>query len=188
MSRRDGGEAYPLSPLQQGMLVQALLAPDAGVDIEQLVFTLREPLHVDAMREAFRRLSEHHPVLRTAFRWEGLEAPQQLVSPHVELPFRHESFIGQPPAAIEAALARHLRDDRRLGFALDRPPLQRVAVFTLGERDHRLIWTFHHLLLDGWSLPIVLDEVFPVGRERLFDRAEVLLDVLPGRGERLVDR
>ena len=67
---------YPLSPLQQGMLFHALSEPHSGVDIEQLVFTLHEPVDVDRMQAAWEAVLTRHAMLRTAFRWAGA-APMQ---------------------------------------------------------------------------------------------------------------
>ena len=68
-------DAYPLSPMQQGMLFHSLLAPDSGVDIEQLYCELHEALDVAAFQRSWRCVIERHPILRTSFSWQGVDEP-----------------------------------------------------------------------------------------------------------------
>src|SRR3954471_348263 len=96
---------YPLSPLQQGMLFHALAEPHGGVDIEQLVFTLREAVDAARLRSAWERVVARHGILRTAFRWDGAE-PMQEVMDAEEVPFAVADL------ADEAALDSWLHHDR----------------------------------------------------------------------------
>jgi len=153
-------EAYPLSAMQQGMLFHSLLAPGAGVDIEQLVCELHEVLDVAALRQAWQRVLARHPVLRTNFRWQGLDVPQQEVHPAVELPWEEQDWRDVPPDEREKRLAAFLISDRRRGFDMTRAPLLRLTLFHWDDADSRLIWTFHHALLDGRSFAPALQEVF----------------------------
>ena len=151
---------YPLSPLQQGMLFHHLLAPGAGVDIEQMVCTLREPIDVPALRAAWEQVVGRHAILRTAFRWEGLAQPQQEVRSTVSLPFVQEDWRSFSNPQRAASLQAFLKTDRAAGFAMDEAPMMRLALFQCGAEHFELVWTFHHALLDGRSFPIVLKEVF----------------------------
>jgi len=151
---------YPLSPLQQGMLFHALAEPRSGVDIEQLVFTLREPVEAARLRVAWERVVARHDILRTAFRWDGAE-PLQEVKETVEVQF------GVADLADEAALAAWLHQDRARGFEMGAAPLLRFQLFRLGDEDWRLVWTFHHALLDGRSFPPLIEEAF-----RFYDAPE----------------
>ncbi len=153
-------DVYPLSPLQHGMLFHALSEPRSGVDIEQMVCTLRERIDPDSLLSAWQKVVTRHPILRTAFQWE--DQPAQKVWRDVEIPWRIEDWRSFPEAEQESRLAGFLAEDRERGFAMDQPPLLRLTLFMLGESDHRLVWTFHHALLDGRSFPLVLSEVFAV--------------------------
>ena len=77
--------AYPLSPMQEGMLFHGLSAREPGVDLEQILCTVREELNVPAFERAWQRVVQRHDILRTSFRWEGLEEPRQEVHPRVRL-------------------------------------------------------------------------------------------------------
>ncbi|MEQ1862554.1 MAG: amino acid adenylation domain-containing protein [Chthoniobacteraceae bacterium] len=149
-------DRYPLTPLQQGMLYHALSAPGTGVDIEQMVCTLREPVDAGRLRAAWEQVIARHAILRTAFRWD--DRPMQEVAARVELPWTCSDATPQS----EAHLTAYLREDRAAGFDMSRPPLMRLRLFRFGAEDFRLVWTFHHALLDGRSFPIVLREVFGV--------------------------
>ncbi len=160
MSRSLVEDAYPLSPMQEGMLFHTLYAPRSGVDIEQVVGELGEHLDAARFRAAWERVVAARPVLRTAFRWEGLDAPLQEVHHAVDVPWHEEDLRPLPPAEQEARLQAFLMADRAQGFDPARAPLLRVALFRTGEAASRLVWTFHHILLDGRSFPLVLGDVF----------------------------
>jgi amino acid adenylation domain-containing protein/non-ribosomal peptide synthase protein (TIGR01720 family) len=150
-------DAYPLAPLQEGFLVHTLAAPGSEAYFEQLTVVIRGPLDPAAFREAWQQVFDRHPILRTAFLWEGLEEPLQAVHRRVEIPWVEEDWRGEPrPGERLTALATA---ERRRGLDLSRAPLSRMALFRTGEREHRFLWSFHHLLLDGWSLPPLLHEL-----------------------------
>ncbi|MSU58572.1 MAG: amino acid adenylation domain-containing protein [Pedosphaera sp.] len=157
----DATEAtYPLSPLQQGMLFHHLSEPGSGVDIEQMVCTLREPLDVEKLRAAWERVVARHAILRTGFRWEGVVQPEQEVRSAVSVPLVLEDLRPFPAAAQQEKLSAFRKADRTRGFAMNEAPMLRLALFRCGDAHFELVWTFHHALLDGRSFPIVLNEVF----------------------------
>lgn len=153
-------DSYPLSPLQQGMLFHSLYAPGSGVDIEQIVCTLHENLNVSVFEQAWQRVMERHPVLRTSFRWEDLNQPIQEVHQYIRCPLEQQDWSGLSKREQEAQLDAYLRTDRRLSFDLSKAPLMRLTLFQCAEAEYQFIWTFHHSLLDGRSFVIVLKEVF----------------------------
>jgi NRPS condensation-like uncharacterized protein len=153
-------ESYQLSPMQQGMLFHSLYAPQSGVDIEQMVIGLHEDLNVSVFKQAWQRVVERHPVLRTSFRWAGLNEPFQNVHRQVNLPLIQQDWRGLFAQEQASRLEVYLQSDRRRDFAFTEPPLMRLTLFQLDEADYQCIWTFHHILLDGRSFPIVLKEVF----------------------------
>ena len=151
---------YGLSPVQQGMLFHHLSHPHSGVDIEQIVASLVEDLDPAALRNAWEQVAERHAVLRTSFRWENVEEPVQQVHRRIEIPIAIEDWSDLSVAEQTRRLAERLAADRERGFDLREAPLVRLALFRLAAQRWELLWTFPHILLDGRSFPIVLDEVF----------------------------
>ncbi|HEX2094716.1 MAG TPA: amino acid adenylation domain-containing protein, partial [Longimicrobiaceae bacterium] len=158
-SERGVEDVYPLTPMQQGMLFHALYAPNSGIYVGHLALVLEGTLDAGALERAWQGGVGRHAALRASFAWEGLEQPVQVIRRAVEVPFRWEDWRGRSAAEQEAALGRYLEEDRRAGFELGRAPLMRVALFRTGEREHWLVWTHHHLILDGWSLPVLFRDV-----------------------------
>jgi amino acid adenylation domain-containing protein/non-ribosomal peptide synthase protein (TIGR01720 family) len=152
-------DLYPATPAQQGMLFHTLQSPGSGVYIEQVKLTLTG-LDVAAFERAWRRVVDRHAILRTAWLWHDLAAPLQAVHRHVDLPFRCEDWRETGADEQEARLTAWLTADRRQGFDVQRPPLLRLTLMRLDETTWRLVWTFHHMLLDGWSMAPLLRDLF----------------------------
>ncbi|MFO0958314.1 MAG: amino acid adenylation domain-containing protein [Isosphaeraceae bacterium] len=151
-------DAYPLAPIQQGMLFHSMAAPDSGVYVEQFACELHGPLHVPAFEEALAGLFARHPALRTSIRWLGDEQVVQAVARSVTTPLAVHDWtrVSAPSQAIR--LVDLLEDDRKRGFDPSSAPLARVQLVKLSADRHHLIWSNHHLLMDGWCMPMVLGE------------------------------
>ncbi|GKQ37536.1 non-ribosomal peptide synthetase [Streptomyces sp. A012304] len=169
-------DIHGLTPLQQGMLVRAVLEPESGAYVEQLRIEFGACPDPEALRQAWSELCRRHPALRSTFHHAGLSEPQQVVHAEFPLPWRVEDRRERAEQDI-AALARAERDR---GFDLARPPLFRLVLVPLPDRAV-LIWTFHHLLLDGWSLGRVLLEVDDRYRAALTGDATGLAPAAPFR-------
>ncbi|WP_455926425.1 amino acid adenylation domain-containing protein, partial [Pseudomonas putida] len=149
-------DLYPLAPMQQGMLFHALDVPGSGLYVNQLRVDL-DNLDPARFIAAWQQVLTRHATLRSGFLTEGLEQPLQFVLRHAELPVEHFDWRtrGDDVEALDA-----LADSQRQrGFDLARPPLQRLALVRLGEGRFHLLWTCHHLLLDGWSSARLIAEV-----------------------------
>src|SRR5207302_3653956 len=156
---------YPLSPLQQGLLFHSLYAPGGGDYVIQVGLRLEGDMQPELLVSAFERVLERHPILRTSFVWEGLSEPHQVVHGEVRLPHQEEDWRELSAEEQEERLTRYLSEDRAAGFELSRAPLMRLGLFHCGEDSYEVVWSFHHLLLDGWSLPVVAREVLSSYRE-----------------------
>ena len=93
-----------------------------GIDIEQVVCTLRDNLNVAALGEAWRKIVQQHPILRTSFSWVDREVPLQIANQQVELPIIEEDWRNLLRGDRTSKLQAYLPADRLQGFALDRPP------------------------------------------------------------------
>lgn len=160
MKQEPINDAYPLSPMQQGMLYSSLSARQPGVDIQQVLCLWHQAVNPAALERAWQRVVERHAVLRTSFRWNGYVKPSQEVHPNVSLRVQCKDWSDIPVAERQNAFETWLASDRLRGFDLKVAPLLRVALFRLGDSEYQLVWTFHHLLLDMRGIVIVLNEVF----------------------------
>jgi amino acid adenylation domain-containing protein len=162
MSTELTTEPYPLSPMQHGMLFHNLSAREAGVDCEQIFCAASEHLDAPAFERTWQRVSDRHAILRTTFRWVGRNEPCQEVLPQPPVEFKFEDWRGKSAEEQEELFQSALEADRRRGFDLSWKPPMRVALFRLGDSTSRFLWTFHHLLLDGRAVVMVLNEVFAI--------------------------
>ncbi|GAA1302508.1 amino acid adenylation domain-containing protein [Saccharothrix xinjiangensis] len=152
-------DVLPLTPLQEGLLFHNLYAPEAeDVYLSQLVLEGEGPLSPDALRAALDALLARHGTLRIGIRHEGLSRPVQVVPAEAAGRLREVDLAGEPDA--DGALDRLLDEDRAEGVDLADPPLLRLLVVRMPGSGWRLVLTYHHLLLDGWSVPVLLNELF----------------------------
>jgi natural product biosynthesis luciferase-like monooxygenase protein/amino acid adenylation domain-containing protein/non-ribosomal peptide synthase protein (TIGR01720 family) len=154
-------DLYPLTGLQEGMLFHAL-AVDEGSPLymTQLSARMVGQVEPDRMKDVLRTLTSRHSPLRTAFAWQGLPRSVQWVEESVSLPWEEEDLRGVAPSEQESLLAGRHVSERTRGFDLGHAPVWRVRLVRLSEQEYELIWTIHHLLLDGWSTATLLREFF----------------------------
>ncbi|ATB48289.1 non-ribosomal peptide synthetase [Corallococcus macrosporus] len=162
-------DLYPLSPLQGGMLFHAISEPGQGLYFNQLVCELRR-LDVRAFTQAWEAVVLAHPILRTALVWDDVDEPVQVVLREVELPIRVEDWRGLEPDARDSRWESFLEEDRREGIDLSQAPLVRLALMRVGEDAYRFVFSHSHLILDGWSVPLVLRDVFAAYEDALAGR------------------
>src|SRR6185369_8251160 len=141
--------------MQQAMLFHTVYSPGSGVYVLQTSLRLTGRLDVAAFERAWRHVAARHGILRSAFFWEELEKPVQVVYRKIDLEVARLSWsdLSAAPADQERVqrerLERFLVADRERGFDLGAAPLMRVALIELGADVHQLVWTLHHLLVAG---------------------------------------
>jgi amino acid adenylation domain-containing protein/non-ribosomal peptide synthase protein (TIGR01720 family) len=152
-------DLYPLSPLQSGILFHSLYAPETRMYLEQLSCKFEGDFEVEAFQRSWDRLIERHPILRTAFVWQGIGEPLQVVYRQVSLAWEQRDFRELSPAEQQSRLESFLEADRNRGLKLDEAPIVRMALFRLADDLWWFNWSHHHILLDGWSLSSLLKEL-----------------------------
>ncbi|GGU70576.1 non-ribosomal peptide synthetase [Streptomyces daghestanicus] len=161
MTRTGLTDVLPLSPLQNGLLFHALYDERAAdVYVVQFVLDLRGPLDAGRLRGAVEALLRRHPNLRAGFWQEGMKRAVQVIPRSVRLPWTEHDATGVPADQRPAALERVLAADRAHRFDPARPPLTRCTLVAFGPEEHRLVLSHHHLLVDGWSMPLLLADLF----------------------------
>ncbi|WP_250566029.1 condensation domain-containing protein, partial [Adonisia turfae] len=152
-------DIYTLSPVQLGMLFHTLADTQAGVYVNQYTCKLSGDLQIELLQQAWQQTVARHPVLRTAFLWDGLDEPLQVVREQVDVPWRLLDWRGVTDVEQMAKLEEFLECDRTQGFHLDQAPLLRLTLIHLRDNVHQFVWSSHHLLFDGWSLPLIWQDM-----------------------------
>ena len=152
-------DRYPLSPMQQGMLYYSLFAADTANYFQQLTCQFSGNFRLGLFRKAWQEILVAHPVLRSAFVWQNSETMYQEVWRQVELPWEILDWTASPESEQELKFNEWLRHDQGRGFDLLQPPLMRSTLFKIGQDRYRWVWSHHHLIMDGWSMAIILREL-----------------------------
>jgi thioesterase domain-containing protein/acyl carrier protein len=152
-------DLYPLSPMQELMLVYAVSTPQADTLLTQIRYTLKGELDVQAFQSAWQRLVDRHTALRTAFLWEESLTPLQIVYRQAQLPFVYQDLRSLPASGRQVRCRAIRQNDQARGFNLSEPPLMRITLIQLEEDEYELIWTSHHLVLDRWCIDIAVQEL-----------------------------
>ncbi|HSN96685.1 MAG TPA: condensation domain-containing protein, partial [Candidatus Nanopelagicales bacterium] len=163
---------YPLLPLQKGLLFHATYSGTEAVYRTQIALSLRGELNAAALRSAWQDVVRRHPLLRSCFSWEGLIDPVQIVWREAVLPFDEHDWRGDP--SPEARLDRFGEELAARRLPLDAAPLMRLSLVRTADQRHELFLDSHHVLMDGWSLGVILRDVFDAYRAVIKDmpRAE----------------
>ncbi|ALF53778.1 PscJ [Nostoc piscinale CENA21] len=153
-------DIYELSPMQQGMLFHKLAAPNSVVYFEQNYFTLKTPINIPAFQKAWQRVVDRHPILRTAFYWENLDKPYQVVYKQVDLPWEFQDWRHLSLEAQQKQFADFLTADGDRGFELAQAPLIRLTLIQMAEDNYQFVFSFHHILMEGWSVSWLWKEFY----------------------------
>uniref|UniRef100_UPI00037F048E non-ribosomal peptide synthetase n=1 Tax=Paenibacillus sp. OSY-SE TaxID=1196323 RepID=UPI00037F048E len=151
---------YKLTPMQKGMWFHSAMDRQAGAYFEQTRFTLQGDLDVDAFAKSWTALAARHTVLRTNFHngWKG--EPLQIVYRDKRIGFAYEDVSALKPAKQRAHIENAVNEDKLRGFDLEQDELMRVLVMRTAQESYHVLWSSHHILMDGWCLPLVAKEVF----------------------------
>ncbi|MEV4342456.1 amino acid adenylation domain-containing protein, partial [Streptomyces sp. NPDC049590] len=156
---RDVQDIYPLTPMQEGMLFHSLLDPAGRTYVNQVQLVLAGVTDPHALAAAWQHTADANPVLRTGLVWQETSEPLQVVRHRATVPVTHHDWSAWPDERRAPELDRLLAEDRERGIDLAAAPLMRLTLIRLAPDRVRLVWTFHHVLLDGWSAAQVFDEV-----------------------------
>ncbi|HEY2392079.1 MAG TPA: amino acid adenylation domain-containing protein, partial [Candidatus Angelobacter sp.] len=153
-------DVYELSPLQAGMLFDSVYGAERPMYVVQLQLAISGEVNVTCLSKAWQRTAQRHPILRTSFHWRGLGKPAQVVHSARKAAIEMHDLRSLDQASQTVEIQKFCDADRARGFDLSRAPLARLSLLHLGQETWRLVWTFHHLIMDGWSWSPVLQEFF----------------------------
>lgn len=154
---------FDLSPVQQGMVFHQLShGQHTGVDIEQIVCELDHPIDRAVLDESWRIFSDRCDQLRSCINLKA-SPPRQTIADMAAPVIHFEDWSGNhSPTEISVRLKDYLEADRETGFDISSAPPYRLSLITLGDQRYRLIWSFHHLMMDGSSFVFALTDLFDI--------------------------
>ncbi|MCY9523582.1 amino acid adenylation domain-containing protein, partial [Paenibacillus apiarius] len=152
----DIENVYALTPMQQGMLFHSRLDPQSGAYVNQMHISLQGRLNLAAFERSWNTVIQRHAVLRTSVDSGWRDQPLQVVFRRRTLRIAYADLSMKSTAEQELELAFIMDEDRKKGFVLESASLMRVKVVRTGQETNQLLWSFHHILMDGWCLPLVV--------------------------------
>ncbi|WP_310587321.1 condensation domain-containing protein, partial [Fibrella aquatilis] len=151
-------DVYGLSPMQEGILFHALLDTSPSAYVNQISYRLTGQLEARRVEQSLQLLIDRHEVLRTLFDDKTADTPVQVVLNERKADFRYHDLRKQTPDQQATFVATYQEQDRQRGFILHREVLLRLSLLQLADNQYELIWTHHHILMDGWCAGLLLTE------------------------------
>lgn len=150
---------YPLTPMQQGMLFHSLYQKESKAYFQQLSFSLEGELDVSLLERAVNQVIQKYDVFRTVFLYEKLEEPRQVVLEERKLRVYFEDITEKNQQKQKEFLETWKEKDREKGFQLSKDLLMRISVFQTKDKEYQVVWSHHHMILDGWCVGMVMKDV-----------------------------
>ena len=155
-------DIYPLSPVQQGILYHTVVDPRSSAYVDQLVVTLDGELDPTRLQAAWNTVLQAHEALRAAFLWDGLEEPLQIIRESVVPRWQQWDWCSHSESQRQEQWETLIRGNRDSGFDIAQAPLLHLGLCHWTQQTWKLIVCFHHLILDGWSMQLLLRQVLDV--------------------------
>ncbi|MDR0268868.1 MAG: amino acid adenylation domain-containing protein [Paenibacillus sp.] len=151
-------DAWPLAALQSGMIYHSMLHEESPVYHDIFAYDIEAPVQVELIIKALRAVVANRPQLRSAFDLEGFSKPLQLIYSKLEPPVRMVDIRHLAVSEQDEAIDGWIEGEKRQGFIFAQAPLFRVQIHIRSEYGFNLGLSFHHAILDGWSVALVLSD------------------------------
>ena len=155
-------DIYELTPVQKGMLFHSLYERESSLYFFHVPVGLRGNLNIKIFKEAWQKIVDRHAIWRTGFYWEDIDNPLQIVYRNVKITLKKYDLRGIEKAEQEEWLQSFYDSDRKLYFDFSQPCLARLTLIRLADEYYEFVWSFHHIITDGWSSAIVMDELLQI--------------------------
>lgn len=149
---------YPLSPMQEGILFHSLLDADSQVYFEQAVLSIDGEFDKNIFEKSFNLLVDRYDILRTTIVYDGIKRPRQVVLKEYPVSISFEEITNLSEEEKEEYIEEFKQKDRSKGFDFKNDRLIRISLIKINDRSYKIIWSFHHILMDGWCLSVILKE------------------------------
>ncbi|HLP47056.1 MAG TPA: condensation domain-containing protein, partial [Candidatus Kapabacteria bacterium] len=178
----DAEDIYTLTPTQEGMLYHALVDESSYSYFEQMSYRLQGELDINLIEKSFHELFKRHDILRTAFVYQDIERPVQLVLRERVIDFYYEDLSQSNEQEAKKSFVKEFKEkDKVRSFILSKDVLMRVAILKLENSEYEFTWSFHHILMDGWCTGILNNDFFEIYTSYLENRPYRLPRVKPYR-------
>ncbi|MCP5107673.1 MAG: AMP-binding protein, partial [bacterium] len=155
-------DVYKLAPMQAGMLFHALMEEGSTAYFEQTAVSVKGDIDSDLVEKSFNFLVERYDILRTIFHYETGKEPVQVVLKQRKCKLRFEEITHLSDAEQGRYMETFRLEERERGFDLKKDMLMKLALFRTGSDTYKFYWSFHHILMDGWCLGILFNELFQI--------------------------
>jgi hypothetical protein len=152
-------QVFPLTEMQKGMLFHSIMEPNSGIYCEQFIFEILGELNIERLQAAWQRVVNDNDILRISTIAKMVREPVQVVHETVQARFTELNLTDLATGEFEAQLTAYLDVDRRNGFDFDRPHLIRATAIRAAPGRLLFMLTYHHLILDAWSLFLLMKEL-----------------------------
>ena len=160
LTKKNIADVYPLSPMQQGMLFHTLYDPKGVAYFEQFNCIIEGSLNLKYLEEAWNHLIREYPIFRTVYNWKDANQPLQIVLKERPINLEVHDFKDPNEMVQQERINDFLTTDREALFDLARGPLMRLNVLLLDDKKYYFVWSYHHILIDGWCLAIIMEDLF----------------------------
>uniref|UniRef100_UPI000B29B220 non-ribosomal peptide synthetase n=1 Tax=Abyssisolibacter fermentans TaxID=1766203 RepID=UPI000B29B220 len=158
LKKSDIKDIYSLSPMQEGMLFHYIMDKTSTAYFEQTVIGIEGTLDVDLVEKSFNKLIEKYDVLRTIFIYKGTKKPRQVVIKKRKAKISFNDISHQEENKKAKFIEAFKEEDRKKGFDLEKNVLMRISIIKIQEEGYKLIWSHHHIIMDGWCLGIIVKD------------------------------
>jgi amino acid adenylation domain-containing protein/non-ribosomal peptide synthase protein (TIGR01720 family) len=155
---------YSLSPMQEGMLFHSIMNSESDAYFEQTIYDIEGDIDIQIFEEIWNALIAKYDVLRTIFIYEEINKPKQVVLRERKIKIHFQDISAMPESAQKNYINEFKEKDKKKKFNLSKDMLIRIAALKTKASSYKVIWSFHHILMDGWSLGIIINEFFSIYR------------------------
>lgn len=162
LNNKNIKDIYKLSPMQESMYYQYLLDKSSSAYFQQMTFRINQKINIDTVKSSIQEIFNRHDILRTVFNHQKVDFPLQIVLKVCEPEIHYEDITSFEDLKQKKYIKDYVSEDKSKLFNLNKDILMRIAVFKTGEESYDFVWSFHHILMDGWCAGIIISEFFKI--------------------------
>ncbi|WP_242866039.1 condensation domain-containing protein, partial [Clostridium botulinum] len=170
---------YSLTPMQMGMLFHALKDEESSSYFEQSIFTLKGEIDLNIFERSFNKVIERYDILRTVFVYENVDKPKQIVFKERKARIGYEDISKLSNESKENYIENFISKDKEKGFNLGKDLLIKISILKVEKDKYEVVWSFHHILMDGWCLNIIMNDFFNIYSQLQEEKSIELPKVTP---------